>query len=108
MEEKFIPLSVPNFAGHEKEYVNDAVVSEWVSTGGSLVGNFEEKFAAYVGMPPTVRTTAATPVGALWRCWVRFWAATLPKNQRHFTTRRAVPGVTNTSMAGVSRHPHGL
>ena len=54
MEEKFIPLSVPNFAGHEKEYVNDAVVSEWVSTGGSLVGSFEEKFAAYVGMPMAV------------------------------------------------------
>ena len=54
MEEKFIPLSVPNFAGHEKEYVNDAVVSEWVSTGGSLVGTFEEKFAAYVGMPTAV------------------------------------------------------
>ena len=37
----FIPLSVPNFQGNEKEYVNEAVVSEWVSTGGSKVGDFE-------------------------------------------------------------------
>ena len=44
MAEKFIPLSVPNFSGNEKEYVNDAVVSEWVSTGGSKVGDFEEKY----------------------------------------------------------------
>ena len=43
MTEKFIPLSVPNFSGNEKEYVNGAVVSEWVSTGGSLVGEFEQK-----------------------------------------------------------------
>lgn len=54
MEPKFIPLSVPNFKGNEKKYVNDAVVSEWVSTGGSLVGEFEKKIAAYVGMPDAV------------------------------------------------------
>ena len=51
---KFIPLSVPNFEGHEKEYVSDAVVSEWVSTGGSKVGDFEKVFADYVGMPRAV------------------------------------------------------
>ena len=51
---KFIPLSVPNFEGHEKEYVCDAVVSEWVSTGGSKVGDFEKVFADYVGMPRAV------------------------------------------------------
>ena len=45
-EKKFIPLSVPNFSGNEKAYVNDAVVSEWVSTGGSLVPEFERAVAA--------------------------------------------------------------
>ena len=50
-EKKFIPLSVPNFCGNEKAYVNDAVVSEWVSTGGSLVPTFEQAVASYVGMP---------------------------------------------------------
>ena len=54
MEMKFIPLSVPNFSGNEKEYVNGAVVSEWVSTGGSLVGEFEQKVAGYAGMPAAV------------------------------------------------------
>ena len=50
----FIPLSVPNFQGNEKEYVNEAVVSEWVSTGGSKVGDFENAIAHYVGMPRAV------------------------------------------------------
>lgn len=53
-EKHFIPLSVPNFSGHEKEYVNEAVVSEWVSTGGSLVPKFEQAVADYVGMPRAV------------------------------------------------------
>ena len=50
----FIPLSVPNFQGNEKKYVNEAVVSEWVSTGGSKVGDFENAIAHYVGMPRAV------------------------------------------------------
>ena len=60
MEKKFIPLSVPNFSGKEKEYVNDAVVSEWVSTGGSLVGEFEKKLAEYTGMPTAVACNSGT------------------------------------------------
>ena len=50
----FIPLSVPNFSGKEKEYVNDAVVSEWLSTGGSKVGDFEKAIADYVHMDRAV------------------------------------------------------
>lgn len=60
MEQKFIPLSVPNFGGNEKEYVNNAVVSEWVSSGGSMVGEFEEKIAEYVGMPRAVACASGT------------------------------------------------
>ena len=59
-EKHFIPLSVPNFSGHEKEYVNDAVVSEWVSTGGSLVPKFEQAVADYVGMPRAVACTSGS------------------------------------------------
>ncbi|MBQ5754327.1 MAG: LegC family aminotransferase [Oscillospiraceae bacterium] len=51
---KFLPLSVPNFEGNEKDYVSEAVVSEWVSTGGSKVGDFEKVFAEYAGMPRAV------------------------------------------------------
>ncbi len=60
MSEPFIPLSVPNFAGNEKQYVTDAVVSEWVSTGGSMVSEFEEKLAAYVQMPRAVACNSGT------------------------------------------------
>jgi aminotransferase in exopolysaccharide biosynthesis len=48
MNRKFIPLSVPNLKGRELEYVTHAVETEWVSTGGPYVNEFEEKIAAYV------------------------------------------------------------
>lgn len=60
MSEHFIPLSVPNFSGNEKQYVNDAVVSEWVSTGGSKVSDFEEKIAEYTHMPRAVACNSGT------------------------------------------------
>lgn len=46
--EKFIPLSVPNLKGNELKYVTTAVETEWVSTGGPYVEEFEKKIAAYV------------------------------------------------------------
>jgi aminotransferase in exopolysaccharide biosynthesis len=46
--DKFIPLSVPNLKGKELEYVTHAVETEWVSTGGPYVSEFEEKIASYV------------------------------------------------------------
>ena len=48
MEEKFIPLSVPNLKGNELKYVTHAVESEWVSTAGPYVTDFEKCVAAYV------------------------------------------------------------
>lgn len=48
MNRKFIPLSVPNLKGKELEYVTHAVETEWVSTGGPYVNEFEEKTAKYV------------------------------------------------------------
>lgn len=60
MSHAFIPLSVPNFSGHEKEYVNDAVISEWVSTGGSKVPEFERAIAAYTGMEDAVACNSGT------------------------------------------------
>ncbi len=60
MPNEFIPLSVPNFKGNERAYVTDAVVSEWVSTGGSKVGEFETVFAEYVGMPRAVACNSGT------------------------------------------------
>lgn len=60
MEPKFIPLSVPNFCGNERAYVNDAVVSEWVSTGGSLVPKFERAIADYCGAKGAVACNSGT------------------------------------------------
>lgn len=45
---KFIPLSVPNLRGNELDYVTHAVKTEWVSTGGPYVNEFEIKIAEYV------------------------------------------------------------
>ncbi len=48
MEETFIPLSVPNLKGNELNYVTRAVETEWVSTGGPYVDEFEHAVADYV------------------------------------------------------------
>lgn len=48
MNQKFIPLSVPNLKGRELEYVTQAVETEWVSTGGMYVNQFEDIIAKYV------------------------------------------------------------
>ena len=48
MSDKFIPLSVPNLKGNELKYVTTAVETEWVSTGGPYVAEFEQKLADYV------------------------------------------------------------
>lgn len=48
MSQSFIPLSVPNLKGNELEYVTHAVETEWVSTAGPYVKDFEEKIAEYV------------------------------------------------------------
>lgn len=45
----FIPLSIPNFEGNEKKYVDDAVDQGWVSTGGAYITTLEDKLAKYIG-----------------------------------------------------------
>ena len=56
----FIPLSVPNFGAREAELAGLAITSGWVSTSGGKVTEFEEKLAAYVGMPRAVACNAGT------------------------------------------------
>ncbi len=46
--EEFLPLSVPNLKGNELKYVTNAVETEWVSTAGPYVEDFEKNIAAYV------------------------------------------------------------
>ncbi|NLY45190.1 MAG: LegC family aminotransferase [Tissierella sp.] len=47
-KDKFIPLSIPNLKGNELKYVTQAIKTEWVSTGGPYVSDFENKIAEYV------------------------------------------------------------
>lgn len=46
--EKFIPLSIPNFEGNERKYVDDAVTQGWVSTGGAYITKLEQNLAAFL------------------------------------------------------------
>ena len=48
MMSQFIPLSVPNFEGNEKKYVDDALEQGWVSTGGKYIARLEEELAAFL------------------------------------------------------------
>lgn len=45
---KFIPLSIPNFEGNEKKYVNDALDAGWVSTGGAYITKLEHAMAQFL------------------------------------------------------------
>lgn len=58
--DKFIPLSVPNFKGRELEYVTNAVKSEWVSTGGSYINDFEKKMSEYLEVEKAVACQSGT------------------------------------------------
>ncbi len=45
---KFIPLSIPNFEGNERKYVDDAIEQGWVSTGGAYITKLEEEMAKFL------------------------------------------------------------
>ncbi len=45
---RFIPLSIPNFEGNEKKYVNDALEQGWVSTGGAYITKLEKQMAEFL------------------------------------------------------------
>lgn len=44
----FIPLSIPNFEGNERKYVDDAIDQGWVSTGGAYITKLEEELAKFL------------------------------------------------------------
>ena len=45
---KFIPLSIPNFEGNERKYVDAAIDQGWVSTGGAYITKLEQMMADYL------------------------------------------------------------
>ena len=46
----FIPLSIPNFEGNEKKYVNEALDAGWVSTGGAYITKLERAMARFLNV----------------------------------------------------------
>ncbi len=59
-DEKYIPLSVPNLKGKELDYVTEAVKTEWVSTGGPYIKDFEKAIADYVHVPAAAACQSGT------------------------------------------------
>jgi perosamine synthetase len=54
-----IPWAKPALAGREKEYVEDAFLSSWIS-GGPYVERFEREFASSQGMPYALAVSSGT------------------------------------------------
>ena len=46
-----IPVYRPSLAGNEKKYVNECLDSTWISSKGKFIRQFEDAFAAYIGVP---------------------------------------------------------
>jgi len=57
---EFIPISQPSLTSKEIEYVNDAVMSGWVSSLGKYIDLFEKKFADYCGTSYALTTSSGT------------------------------------------------
>lgn len=55
-----IPMAEPNLQGRELEYVTECISSNWISSQGRFVRQFEEAFASYVGVEHAVSTTSGT------------------------------------------------
>jgi perosamine synthetase len=60
VEKEFIPLSVPNITGNELKYVSETIETEWVSSVGSYVDQFEKEFAKYIGSKYAVAVVNGT------------------------------------------------
>ena len=55
-----IPLHEPKFIGNEKKYLNQCIDTNFVSSVGKFVDQFEKKIANYVGTKYAVATTNGT------------------------------------------------
>ena len=50
----FTPLSVPQFLGNEKKYLEECIDTTFVSSVGKFVDRFEEEMARYTGAKKAV------------------------------------------------------
>jgi perosamine synthetase len=56
----FIPVNEPLLDGNEKKYLLQCIENGWISSEGSFVGEFEQKFAAWVGRKHAVAVSNGT------------------------------------------------
>ncbi len=49
MKKEFIPLSVPSLKGNELKYLRECIKTEWVSTAGRFVNEFEKECSKFTG-----------------------------------------------------------
>lgn len=57
---RFVPLSIPNFEGNERKYVDEAIDQGWVSTGGAYITNLEEQMASFLNVPNVTACQSGT------------------------------------------------
>lgn len=55
-----IPVCEPYLAGREAEYVRDCLSSNWISSAGKYLADFEAGFARYCGCGHGIATTSGT------------------------------------------------
>jgi len=60
LTERFINLAQPDLGGRETEYVNECLSSGWISSIGHFIGEFESKFAEFVGVEHAIATNNGT------------------------------------------------
>lgn len=56
----FIPLSIPNFEGNERKYVDDAIDQGWVSTGGAYITKLEQEMTKFLNVPNVAACQSGT------------------------------------------------
>ena len=59
-DRSYIPLSIPNFEGNEKKYVDEAIEQGWVSTGGAFIKRLERSLADFMGIPNVAAVQSGT------------------------------------------------
>ncbi len=55
-----IPIAKPLFTGNESKYVNECIATNWISSKGKFVREFEERFAAFCEVKYGVSTCNGT------------------------------------------------
>ena len=59
-KKKIIHVSEPLISGNARKYLLDCIDSEWVSSAGKYLENFEKKWASYCGAKEGIAVTSGT------------------------------------------------